>query len=193
MKTDQYMSRMAGATYDKRAWMLAFFFALIAIMSLSVALMFKKNSVQTVFLVPEINQAFTLKDGQYSPAYVEQVATWFLAQTLNYHPSSYKYQMSTFLKHVDPELFGRLRQSLLEEYEEIQKQRRSSTIFIQDVVIKGLSVMVTGVREIRIGATEASSEQEHWYLRLTQRQDGLVTLADIKQVDPKTYKEFVNP
>ncbi len=192
MKPEHYMSRVAGATYDKRAWMLAFFFALIAVMSLSAALIFKKNSVQTIFLIPEINKAFTLSDGRYSPAYVEQVTTWFLSQTLNYHPSSYKYQMDTFLKHIDPALFGSLRQTLLQEFEDIQKQNRSSIFFIQDVVIKGLSAMITGVHEVRIGATEASSEQEHWYLRLTQRSDGLVTLADIKKVGPKEHKEFVN-
>ena len=192
MKPDHYISHVSGASYDKRAWMLAFFLSLIAVMALSAALIFKKNTVQTVFLIPEINKAFTLSNGQYSPAYVEQVSTWFLSQTLNYHPSSYKYQMDTFLKHIDPELFGHLRQTLLQEYEDIQKQRRSSTIFIQDVVIKGLSAMITGVHEVRIGATEASSEQEHWYLRLTQRSDGLVTLADIKKVGEKEYKEFVN-
>jgi len=191
MKHDKYLSALNGSVYQRNAWMIALFISLIVNAGLTAALLLKKQSISTTFLPPVINQPFKLTDGRYSNSYIEQVATWFLAQTLNYTPSSYKYQMNTFLKHIDPELYGSLRQTLLEEFEDIKRQNRSSTFFVQKVRVKGMTAVVTGVRHIRIGSTDASSELEHWRLSFTQRLDGLVSLAKFDSISQRDANQFL--
>ena len=191
MKHRQYLSELSGAAFDKRAWMAAFFISLLINTGLTAGLLLKKNTVQTTFLPPALHQPFTLNDRVYSNAYVEQVATWFISQTLIYTPASFEYQMSTFLKHVDPNLFTSLRQTLLQEFEDIKKQRRSSTFFTQKVRVKGLNAIVSGIRQIKIGSTDASLDQEHWLVKLTQRSDGLVTLAEFKKVTEQDANSFI--
>lgn len=191
MRHDHYLSQLGGATFEKKTWMLATFILLFINMGLTATLMLKKNTVQTTFLPPDLHQPFTLDDGIYSNAYIEQISTWFISQTLNYTPSSYEYQLDTFLKHVDPDLFSKLRLTLLQEFEDIKKQRRSSTFFPQKVHVRGLLAIVTGIRQIKVGNTDASMEQEHWYIQLTKRSDGLVTLAEFKQVSELDIKHFM--
>ncbi len=99
--------------------------------------------------------------------------------------------MSTFLKHVDPSLFAQLKQTLVKELEDIRKQRRSSIFFPQRVHVRGLKAIVIGYRQIRIGSTATSDEKEQWYIQLTQRTDGLVTLADIKKVSEVDAAKFI--
>ncbi len=190
MKHDTYLSQLGGAAFDKKAWMVAALLSIVINVGLTAALLLKKNTVQTTFLPPELHQPFNLNDGIYSDAYIEQIATWFISQTLNYTPASFEYQLETFLKHVDPELFSVLRQTLLQEFEDIKKQQRSSTFFTQRVHVRGLLAIVSGVRQIKVGNTDASLEQEHWYIKLTQRTDGLVTLAEFKQVSESDIKVF---
>ena len=191
MKHAQYLSQLDGASFDKKAWMIATFILIVINLGLSSALLLKKNTVQTTFLPPELHQPFSLNDGIYSHAYIEQIATWFISQTLNYTPSSFEYQLDTFLKHVDPALFSKLRQTLLQEFEDIKKQQRSSVFFTQKVRVRGLMAIVSGVRQIKVGMTEASLEQEHWYIKLTKRADGLVTLAEFKQVSDHDINVFM--
>ena len=188
----KYMSELSGTVHEKRAWALAFFVSLLINAGLTAGILLTKNTIQTTFIPPNLHQAFTLNDEVYSNEYVEQVATWFISQTLIYTPESFKYQMSTFLKHVDPTLFTKLRQTLLQELEDIKKQRRSSTFFTQKVRVKGLSAVVTGVRQIKIGSTDASIGQEHWHVKLTKRADGLVTLADFKEVSEVDAANFIS-
>ena len=188
----KYMSELSGTAYEKRAWALAFFVSLLINAGLTAGILLTKNTIQTTFIPPNLHQAFTLNDEVYSNEYVEQVATWFISQTLIYTPESFKYQMSTFLKHVDPTLFTKLRQTLLQELEDIKKQRRSSTFFTQKVRVKGLSAIVTGVRQIKIGSTDASISQEHWHVKLTKRADGLVTLAEFKKVSEVDAANFIS-
>ena len=190
MKHDTYLSQLGGAAFDKKAWMVAALLSIVINVGLTSALLLKKNTVQTTFLPPELHQPFNLNDGIYSDAYIEQIATWFISQTLNYTPASFEYQLETFLKHVDPELFSVLRQTLLQEFEDIKKQQRSSTFFTQRVHVRGLLAIVSGVRQIKVGNTDASLEQEHWYIKLTKRTDGLVTLAEFKQVSESDIKVF---
>ncbi len=191
MKHTKYIGELGGANFDKKLLMVALIASLLVNLGLTASLLTKKDIFTTTFIPPELNQAFTLTDGNYSNAYVEQVSTWFLAQTLNYTPASFEYQMNTFLKHVDPALFSKLRQTLLVEFDDIKKQRRSSTFFTQKVRVKGLSALITGVRQIKVGSTEASLDKEHWYIQLTKRRDGLVTLADFKQVSETDANSFV--
>ena len=190
MQHDRYLSLLAGTTFEKKSWMLLAFLSLLVNLGLTTGLLLKKNTIQTTFIPPALHQPFTLNDGHYSNAYVEQLSTWFISQTLIYTPASFENQMTTFLKHVDPDLFSKLRQTLLLEYEAIKKQNRSSTFFVQKVRVRGLDAVVSGVRQIKVGMTEASLEQEHWHVKLTQRQDGLVTLADFKKVTESDAKAF---
>lgn len=190
MDHKNYLGELGGARFDKKAWMVAFFISLFIIVGLTVALITKKDTSQTTFIPPGLSQPFKIVNGQYSTPYVEQVATWFISLALSYTPSSFEYQMNTFLKHIDPDLFSQLRQTLLEEFEDIKTQRRSSTFFVQRVVIRDLRAIVTGVRQIKIATTDASLEQEYWYVRLTQRQDGLITLAEFKEVMKQDVKAF---
>ncbi len=190
MQHDRYLSLLAGTTFEKKSWMILAFLSLLVNLGLTTGLLLKKNTIQTTFIPPALHQPFTLNDGNYSNAYVEQLSTWFISQTLIYTPASFEYQMTTFLKHVDPDLFSKLRQTLLLEFEAIKKQNRSSTFFVQKVRVRGLSAVVSGVRQIKVGMTEASLEQEHWYVKLTQRQDGLVTLADVKKVSESDARAF---
>ncbi len=192
MKHDHYISELGGAKWDKRSWMAAFFISLIINAGLTAAILLKKEIIQTTFLPPEINQPFTFNNGTYSDSYVRQVSTWFLSQTLIYTPSSFEYQMTTFLKHVDPELFSKLRQTLLQEFGDIKKQRRSSIFFTQKIRVKGLSAVITGIRQIKIGNTDATIEQEHWYVNLVKRSDGLVSLLDFKKVSEADALAFLN-
>jgi len=191
MNHNKYLGALNGSVFQRNAWMIAFFISLLINVGLTAGLLLKKQSISATFLPPMISQPFQLVDGRYTNSYIEQVATWFLAQTLNYTPSSYKYQMNTFLKHIDPELYGTLRQTLLEEFEDIKRQNRSSTFFVQKVRVKGMSAVVTGVRHIRIGSTDASSEQENWLLVFTQRLDGLVSLAKFEPVSQRKANEFI--
>jgi hypothetical protein len=156
----KYMSELSGTAYEKRAWTLAFFVSLLINAGLTAGILLTKNTIQTTFIPPNLHQAFTLNDEVYSNEYVEQVATWFISQTLIYTPESFKYQMSTF--------------------------------FTQKVRVKGLSAIVTGVRQIKIGSTDASISQEHWHVKLTKRADGLVTLADFKEVSEVDAANFIS-
>lgn len=192
MNPDQYLSELGGVKRDKTAWMAAFFISLFINAGLTAGFLLKKEIIQTTFLPPEINQPFTLHNGVYSESYVTQVSTWFLSQTLIYTPSSYEYQMTTFLKHVDPELFSKLRQTLLQEFEDIKKQRRSSVFFTQKIRVKGLSAVITGLRQIKIGSTDATIKQEHWYVNLVKRSDGLVSLLEFKEVPESYALTFLN-
>jgi type IV conjugative transfer system protein TraE len=191
MKHNMYLSQLGGAAFDKRAWMVVTFVLLVVNLGLTTALLVKKNTVQTTFLPPELHQPFTLNNGIYSNAYVEQISTWFISQTLNYTPASFEYQLDTFLKHVDPSLFSQLSQTLLQEFEDIKKQNRSSMFFPQTVRVRGLSAVITGIRQIKVGMTDASKEQENWFVKLTKRTDGLVSLAEFKQVTKNDTKAFM--
>ncbi len=192
MKTDHYVSELGGAKWDKRSWMLAFFISLLINAGLTAGLLLKKENIQTTFLPPNIDQPFTLNNGTYSDSYVRQVSTWFISQTLIYTPASFEYQMTTFLKHVDPELFSKLRQTLLQEFEDIKKQRRSSIFFTQKIRVKGLTAVVTGIRQIKIGTTDATVEQEHWFVKLVKRTDGLVSLSEFRKVPESEAINFLN-
>ncbi|NNE63255.1 MAG: hypothetical protein HKN34_04160 [Gammaproteobacteria bacterium] len=192
MKHQKHLSELSGSISQRNAWMLAFFISLLINGALATGLLLKKQSVTTTFIPPVINQPFKLTDGRYSNAYVEQVSTWFISQTLNYSPASYEYQIDTFSKHVSPELYGKLRQTLLEEFEAIKKQNRSSSFFVRKVRVKGMEAIVSGVRKILIGNTNASTKEEHWRIRLDQRHDGLVTLAGIDIVSAGDANLFLS-
>lgn len=191
MRSDKHTSEISGNAYQRRSWMLAALISLAVNLVLAFGLATQKQTVQQTFIPPELDKPFLLKDGQYNNAYVEQVATWFLSMALNYTPASFKYQMITFSKHIDPELYGEMRKILRKELDDITRQNRSSTFFVQKVRIRGMNALVTGIRRISIGATPATEEQQHWLVKLTQRRDGLVTLADFKQVDAAAVKDFM--
>ncbi len=182
MKHDKHIGELKGLSSDKKVWMIAALLSLLVNIGLVSGLLSTKHTVQTTFIPPELNNPFTYTNGVYSKEYVEQVSTWFLSLVLNYTPASFKYQMMTFSKHIDPALFSKMRETLSDELKDIIKQNRSSTFFVQRVSILGLNAMVTGVRSITIGKTTATEEIEHWYIKLTKRKDGLVTLADFKKM-----------
>jgi len=191
MREDAHIGLLGQVSQQRRFWMLAAGTSLLVNLLLAVSLMTSKHTVQTVFIPPQLDRPFELRDGQFNNAYVEQVATWFLSMALNYTPASFKYQMITFSRHIDPELYGEMRKVLKGQLDEIMRQNRSSTFFIQKVRIRGLTALVTGIRRVRIGATEATEEQQHWMVKLSERRDGLVTLADFKQVDAAAVKRFM--
>jgi len=191
MQRIKHTNELSGARHEKRIFIALLSMSILTNVGLMAGLLTKKDTHSATFIPPELDRPFTLTESGYSNAYVEQVSTWFLAQTLNYTPASFEYQMNTFLKHVDPDLFTQLRGTLLEEYQSIQKQRRSSTFFPQEVVIKGLSAIVTGTRQIKIGSTNASLNKEHWFVKLTKRHDGYVTLSDFKQVSDADAAGFM--
>ncbi len=191
MQRAKHTNELSGARHEKRIFIALLTMSIITNVGLVAGLLTKKDTHSVSFIPPELNRPFTLTESGYSNAYVEQVATWFLAQTLNYTPASFEYQMNTFLKHVDPDLFTQLRGTLLEEYQSIQKQRRSSTFYPQEVQIKGLTAIVTGSRQIKIGSTNASLDKEHWFVKLTKRHDGYVTLSDFKQVSDSDAANFL--
>ena len=191
MKHEHYLSELGGVAYNKKIWMIATILSVIVNLGLTAGLLTQKHTVQTVFLPPEINQPFTLTNGHYSNAYVEQVTTWFISQVLNYTPASFEHQMITFSKHIDPELFGDIQKTLLKQFNEIKRQNRSSTFFIQKVRIRGLMALITGIRQIKVGSTSATEEQQHWYVKLAKRKDGLVTLAEFKEVSQSDIKPFM--
>jgi type IV conjugative transfer system protein TraE len=182
MKHDKHISERQGLVREKQIWMIATILSLVINVGLVIGLLAKKHTIQTTFLPPEINNPFTYTNGQYSREYVEQVSTWFLTLVLNYTPASFKYQMLTFSKHIDPALYSKMREILSNELKDIIKQSRSSTFFIQRVSIVGLNAMVTGIRSITVGKTTATEEIENWYVKLSKRSDGLVTLADFKKM-----------
>ena len=182
MKHDKHIGELKGLTRDKQVLVTVIMLSLILNVGLVASLLTQKHTVQTTFIPPELNTPFTYTNRVYSKEYVEQVSTWFLTLVLNYTPASFKYQMLTFSKHIDPALYSKMREVLSDELKDIIKQSRSSTFFIQRVSIAGLSAMVTGVRSITIGKTKATEEIEHWYVKLSKRRDGLVTLADFKKM-----------
>ena len=194
MKEQNYESQLGAASASSRFWMVAFFVTLIITLLLSVTLLSRKETVQTVLITPGMSQPFTLTDGRFSNSYVEQASTWFLAMTLNYTPKTYEYQMNTFLKYVDPSYFSRLRTALIKERDDILQQRRSSTFFPQTVDIRGGEALITGVRKVTVGNIEATHEQQFWWIKLNQRQDGLVSVADLREItdaDAKVFRERV--
>ena len=191
MKQDQYLSQLSGARFDKKIWMVAALISIVINAGLTAGLLIKKNTVQTILVPPEISKPFSMTDGNFNNAYIEQVSSWFVTLMLNYTPASFKYQMITFSKYIDPSLYAEIQKNLRQQLDDIQKQNRTSTFFIQKIHTRGLSAIIEGLREIKIGDTVATHELEYWYVKFNKHPDGQIALLKFKQVKKSDLAQFL--
>ena len=111
--------------------------------------------------------------GQYaSTEYIREMASQFVAITVNVHPKNVDRQIEKFLKYIDPATFGELKNKLSVEASRIKRESISQTFYEQNVELdpKGTNLaVVTGIRKVFYGKRLISNTQTRYRIEFNLR------------------------
>ncbi|VAW82972.1 hypothetical protein MNBD_GAMMA12-3098 [hydrothermal vent metagenome] len=157
-----------------------------------LALVLVLGKQQTILTNINDGKSYAIGGQHASNEYIRDMASQFVAITVNVHPKNVERQNEKFLKYTDPEIFGELKNQLSLEAMKIKKESISQTFYEQSVDIDPKSknrVVVTGIRKIFYGKKLVSDIQTRYRINFKIR-NGRLWISKFSELK-KAEKPFV--
>ncbi len=156
-----------------------------------LALILVLGKQQTILTNINDGKIYTIGGQHTSNAYIRDMASQFIAITVNIHPKNVERQNQKFLKFADPESLDELKKQLSLNAAKIKKQSISQTFYQQSVDIDSKStnrVVITGIRKMFYGKRLVSDNQVRYRISFKIRH-GRLWIAKFSELE-ETDKPF---
>ncbi len=157
-----------------------------------IALVMVLGKQQTILTNISDGKSYSVGGRNASTDYIGEMASQFVAITVNVHPKNVDRQNEKFLKYTDPSVFGELKNKLLVEAGKIKRESISQTFYEQSVEVDskgGSRAVVTGIRKVFYGKRLVSDRQTRYRISFKIR-NGRLWVAEFVELK-KNEKTFL--
>jgi conjugal transfer pilus assembly protein TraE len=167
-----------------RLLLLAVAALLVTNIATAIAVVSVVRSDTTVLVPPVIGEPLSFSKVSAGSRYLQQMAEYFAFLKLNVSPETVVRQYGQLLDYVDARDFHRIQPLLADEARAIQRDKISSTFFIQEAVVAGKRdvVQLRGVLTKYVGARALAPESVTYQVAMAY-QHGLLTVRRMERID----------
>ena len=139
---------------------------------------------KVVVLPPVIQKDIWIKGNAVSESYLEEWALYLSNLLLNVSKHTIGYQSELALRHVSPELSGKMQVQFKKDAENLTKNNATTTFLPKEIVVdeQKLTVRVTGMFATYVGKEQVSSHEQTYTLKFVFNKGRFLQLTQFKQM-----------
>lgn len=140
---------------------------------------------KVIVLPPVIQKDIWIKGNTVSESYLEEWALYLSNLLLNVSKHTIGYQSELALRHVSPELSGKLQVQFKKDAENLTKNNATITFLPKEIVVdeQKLTVRVTGMFTTYVGKEQVSSHEHTYALKFIFNKGRFLQLTQFKQLN----------
>ena len=176
----KYASMAVNAGYRSVFWMIVAVVLLLSNLMLASFIFTSDMSEKTIVVPIKVDEAFSVKGGQLSPSYVEQMARHFSHLLLTYHKQNAQYQFDTVLRYTDPAIYNDMKTRFALDVERIRRNDIRSVFHPMKIHVKEKTAMITGELSGFVGGHLVNTHVKTYELRFNYTSN--LTLAAFNEL-----------
>lgn len=162
--------------------------ALIVTNLLAVLVIFSRGS-KTIILPSLVNREYSLTKSSVSNAYMEDISLDVVHLLLNVTPQTAMGSFTIFLQNVVPENYGKVKNDLIEIYNEVTRKNISTAFFTEKVAAtEGDRVVIEGNLKKIVSGTVVSEERKRYLISLAY-QAGRLWVRSFEEIESEEQKK----
>lgn len=163
----------------------------IAVLLLSVKIVFTENNTRTVFIPPQVHSQFWLENDKVDHVYLEQMSRFIIGLLLTYNKQNARSQFDSALFYFHPSIHGQWKAKLNNKARRIKRNDLASVFFVYGIHMKGNTAYINGRLEGIVGKKRVA-EREVTYKLQFEHANGTSYIRDFYEVTfnsvAKTYQ-----